>query len=79
MTARSSSPNRTNTLTKGSIRTQVNLVYGNCNRMSLLAGNAFCGHVQFSHNDVFNSLLHIQEVIRSWLTIQYWIAEAAEP
>ena len=39
MTARSSSPNRTNTLTKGSIRTQVNLVYGNCNRMSLLAGN----------------------------------------
>ena len=40
MTARSSSPNRTNTLTKGSIRTQVNLVYGNCNRMSLLAGNA---------------------------------------
>ena len=39
MTARSSSPNRTNTLTKGSIRTQVNSVYGNCNRMSLLAGN----------------------------------------
>ena len=39
MTARSSSPNRTNTLTKGNIRTQVNLVYGNCNRMSLLAGN----------------------------------------
>ena len=42
MTARSSSPNRTNTLTKGSIRTQVNLVYGNCNRMSLLAGNGLC-------------------------------------
>ena len=39
MPARSSSSNNTNTLTKGSIRTQVELVYGNGNRMSLLAGN----------------------------------------
>ena len=38
MAARSSSSNRTNTLTKGSIRTLVELVYGNGNRMSLLAG-----------------------------------------
>ena len=57
MTARSSSPNRTNTLTKGSIRTQVNLVYGNCNRMSLLAGNVCCASL------VVQSLLLILSVV----------------
>ena len=39
MPARSSFPNSSNTLTKGGILTQVELVYGNGNRMSLLAGN----------------------------------------
>ena len=39
MPCRSSSSNAANTLAKVNIRIQFLLVYGNCNRMSLISGN----------------------------------------
>ena len=40
--------------------------------------NTFFGHGQFSHKNVSNRLLHILGVISSQLTVQCWIAKAAE-
>ena len=54
---RSSSSNAANTLTKVNIRIQFLLVYGNCNRMSLISGNGCdgvqqCGPILYCQNNV---------------------------
>ena len=50
MPCRSSSSNAANTLTKVNIRIQFLLVYGNCNRMSLISGNAACAQKKAVYN-----------------------------
>ena len=75
MPARSSSPNRTNTLTKGSIRTQVELVYGHVNRMSLLAGYVVATAVsedELSMVSIHFDRLIARNVIRFLDTYNLW-------